>query len=453
MVMGSIPENADLAVIGGGLGGYISAIRASQLGFNVVLIEKHKLGGHCLNYACIPSKTLIHISDILYNAKNSENFGISADNISIDAKKMLDYRINVSKKLEEGVGFLCKANGIEVIKGEATFLSSNTLQVSEGIKINFKKAIIATGSEPVQIKGFEFNDIDIIDYKKALLLDKIPETIAIIGGGFVGVEIGTLYAKLGSKVSIIARSDILSSFDQDAVAVVKKRMVKLNINIFTNSLPVSYADKVLLLDNGNKVNTEIIIVAVGMHPFTENLGLENTKVETDQKGFIKTNNRLYTTDPNILAVGDVIGMPMLAHKAIRQGIVAAESINSNAFFDNLVIPSVVFSDPEIAVVGDIKSSTLKIAKFPLTALGRAIAFNRTDGFVKIAYDENNMIKGVEIVSEDANALISEATLAIEMGANLEDIADTIHPHPTFAESIQEAAEIGLGKPIHFFVKK
>ncbi|MCL4383115.1 MAG: dihydrolipoyl dehydrogenase [Candidatus Marsarchaeota archaeon] len=453
MVMGSIPENVDVAVVGGGLGGYISAIRASQLGLNVVLVEKHKLGGHCLNYACIPSKTLIHISDILYNAKNSQNFGINASDISIDAKKMYEYRINVSKKLEQGVEFLCKSNDIEVIKSEATFLSSNSLQVSDGIKINFKKAIIATGSEPVELKGFEFNNINILDYKKALSLDKIPESIAIIGAGFVSIEIGTLYAKLGSKVSIISRSDILSNFDPDAVAIIKKRMQILNINIYTNSTPVSYKDNVLELNNGSKIIAELIVVSIGMYPYTQNLGLENTKVQTDKKGFVITDNKLYTTDENILAVGDVIGQPMLAHKAIRQGIVAGESVKSPAFFDNIVIPYVVFSDPEIAVAGDIKTSSLKIAKFPLTALGRAIAFNRTDGFVKIAYNEDNIVKGIEIVSEDANALISEAALAIEMGATLEDIADTIHPHPTFAESIQEAAEIGLGRPVHFFIKK
>ncbi len=459
MVMGSIPEDVDVAVIGAGVGGYFAAIRLAELGKNVTLIEKHKLGGHCLNYACIPSKTLIHISDIFYNAKNSKEFGINTNEISIDAKKMLDYRLSVTKKLENGVEFLCKANGIEIIKGEASFLSSNSLQINEGIKINFKKAIIATGSEPIELKGLEFDGKNIIDYKKALMLNEIPKSIAIIGAGFVAVEIGTFYAKIGAKVSIIARHDILSKFDNDAVNIIKKRMQILGINILPNSQVVSYNsnnnsnNNTIILDNGSTLEAELIIVAVGLYPYTTNLSLENTKVELDENGFIKVDQSLYTTDPNILAIGDVIGMPMLAHKAMRQGIVAAESSQKNTYFDNQVIPSIVFSDPEIAVAGDITSSNLKIAKFPLTALGRAIAFNKTDGFVKIAYDEANIIKGIEIVSEDANALIAEAALAIEMGANLEDIADTIHPHPTFSEALQEAAELGLSRPIHFFVKK
>ncbi|MCL5106487.1 MAG: dihydrolipoyl dehydrogenase [Candidatus Marsarchaeota archaeon] len=453
MVMGSVPEDVDVVVIGAGVGGYIAAIRAAELGKSVALIEKHKLGGHCLNYACIPSKTLIHISDVFYSAKNSNQFGINANEVLIDAKQMLDYRLGVSNKLEEGVGFLCRAHGIDIIKGEASFLSSSSLQVTEGVIINFKKAIIATGSEPSALKGFEFNGTDIIDYKKALMLDRIPKTMAIIGAGFVGVEIGTLYAKLGANVSIVARSDLLSGFDRDAVNIVKKRMEAIGINIILNSNPMSYSNGVMALDTGAAVNAELAVVAIGLKPYTKNLSLENTKVDVDVNGFIKVDQRLYTSDPNILAIGDVIGMPMLAHKAMRQGIVAAESSQKDAFFDNAVIPSVVFSDPEIAVVGNISDPSLKIAKFPLTALGRAIAFARTEGFVKIAYDSSNTVKGIEIVSDDANALIAEAALAIEMGANLEDIADTIHPHPTFSESLQEAAELGLGRPVHFFVKK
>ncbi|MCL4380722.1 dihydrolipoyl dehydrogenase [Candidatus Marsarchaeota archaeon] len=451
--MGSVPEDVDVVVIGAGVGGYIAAIRAAELGKSVALIEKHKLGGHCLNYACIPSKTLIHISDVFYSAKNSNQFGINANEVLIDAKQMLDYRLGVSNKLEEGVGFLCRAHGIDIIKGEASFLSSSSLQVTEGVIINFKKAIIATGSEPSALKGFEFNGTDIIDYKKALMLDRIPKTMAIIGAGFVGVEIGTLYAKLGANVSIVARSDLLSGFDRDAVNIVKKRMEAIGINIILNSNPMSYSNGVMALDTGAAVNAELAVVAIGLKPYTKNLSLENTKVDVDVNGFIKVDQRLYTSDPNILAIGDVIGMPMLAHKAMRQGIVAAESSQKDAFFDNAVIPSVVFSDPEIAVVGNISDPSLKIAKFPLTALGRAIAFARTEGFVKIAYDSSNTVKGIEIVSDDANALIAEAALAIEMGANLEDIADTIHPHPTFSESLQEAAELGLGRPVHFFVKK
>ncbi len=451
-VVGSLPENADLVVIGGGVGGYVAAIRASQLGMSVVLVEKEKLGGHCLNYACIPSKTLIHIADLFYSAQHADAFGISGK-LSMDAKKMHAWRMSVSEKLESGVGSLCKLNGVEVIKGEASFASSERLMLTDGTEITFKKAIIATGSEPVSLKGFEFGG-DIIDYKQALSLDYIPANMAIIGAGYVAVETATLYAKLGCKVHIIARSDVLSKFDKDAVALVKKRMKELGVEIHIGVEPASYAAGSLSLDNGESVAAEKLVVAVGLSPYTEGLGLEKTKVKLDSKGFVKVDGSLRTDDENILAVGDVIGQPMLAHKSIRQGVISAEVASGiNSAFDNVVIPSVIFSDPEMAMAGELEGEGIKVTKFPLSGLGRAVALGKTEGFIKIAIDEDGIVRGVEIVSEDANALISEAALAIEMGASIEDIADTIHPHPTFGELMQEAAEAALGRPVHFFYGK
>ena len=264
-VVGSLPENADLVVIGGGVGGYVAAIRASQLGMSVVLVEKEKLGGHCLNYACIPSKTLIHIADLFYSAQHAGAFGISGK-LSIDAKKMHAWRMGVSEKLESGVGFLCKSNGVEVIKGEASFASSEKLMLTDGTEITYKKAIIATGSEPVSLKGFEFGG-NIIDYKQALSLDYIPASMAIIGAGYVAVETATLYAKLGCKVHIIARSDVLSKFDKDAVALVKKRMQELGVEIHSGAEPASYAAGSLALDNGESVPADRLVVAVGLSPY------------------------------------------------------------------------------------------------------------------------------------------------------------------------------------------
>ena len=452
MVMGSLPEEVDLAVIGGGVGGYFAAIRGAQLGLSVALVEKEKLGGHCLNYACIPSKTMIHISDVFYEARNSEKLGIKAD-ISLDAKKMYEWRMGVSKKLEDGVGFLCKSNGIEVIKGSATFLSSSTLQLTNGTSLDFKKAIIATGAEPTPIPGFEFSDA-IIDYKKALMLDFVPKSLVIIGAGYVAVEIGTMYAKLGSKVSIIARSDLLSHFDKEAVSLVKKRMEELGVKIFTGVTPLSHDGRSVKLSSGEIAEGDLIVVAIGLSPYTSGLSLDTTKVHLDNKRFITVDSSMQTSDPNIFAVGDVVGSPLLAHKAMRQGIVAAEvAAGKNSAFDNVVIPAVIFSDPEIAIAGILEGEGITISRFPLTALGRAIAFGNTRGFAKIAFDKDNMVKGIEIVSPDAGAMISEAALAIEMGATIEDIADTIHPHPTFSESIQEAAEEALGRPMHFFIPK
>lgn len=454
MVMGSLPENVDIAIVGGGVGGYVAAIRASQLGKSVALVEKDKLGGHCLNYACIPSKTLIKISDIYYEARNSEKFGIHVDNASIDAKKMYEWRMAASKKLETGVEFLCHSNEIDVFKGTATFISSSTLQLTDGVSLDFGKAIIATGSEPTSISGFEFGG-SIIDYKQALMLDYIPKSMVIIGAGYVAVEIGTLYAKLGTEVHIIARSDVLRLFDRDAISIIKKRMIDFGVKIHAGVTPASHDASSVKLSDGTSIAAEVIVVAVGLSPYTKGLGLENTKVELNEKGFIRVDSALRTTDPNILAVGDVIGEPMLAHKAIRQGVVAAEiAASGSGAYDNKVVPAVIFSDPEIAIAGTIEEKEgIKVTKFPLTALGRAIALDATNGFVKIAADSKGIVRGVEIVSDDANAMISEAALAIEMGATIEDIADTIHPHPTYSEGVQEAAEAALGRPIHFFYGK
>jgi dihydrolipoamide dehydrogenase len=454
MVMGSLPEQVDVAVIGGGVGGYVAAIRAAQLGMSVALVEKDKLGGHCLNYACIPSKTMIKIADIYYEATHSEKFGISAPLTSIDPKKMSAWRMGVSKKLEDGVAYLCKANGIDVFKGTATFMNSNSLQLTDGVTLQFKKAIIATGSVPIEMEGFDPCDY-IIDYKKALMIDYIPKSVSIIGAGYVAVELGILYAKLGTKVSIVARSDVLSRFDKEAVDVIKKKMDKFGITVYAGVTPVSQEKGSVTLSNGKNIPCELIIVAIGLSPYTASLGLENTKVKLDEKGFIIADNKLTTSDPNILAIGDVIGNPMLAHKAIRQGIIAGEvAAGQNSSYDNIVVPAVIFSDPEIAIAGDIaEKAGISVSKFPLTALGRAVGLDAAEGFVKIASDKNGTVVGVEIVSDEANAMIAEAALAIEMGANLEDIADTIHPHPTYSEAVQEAAELALGRCIHFFAGK
>jgi dihydrolipoamide dehydrogenase len=452
MVMGELPENVDIAIVGGGVGGYVAAIRAAELGKSVALVEKEKLGGHCLNYACIPSKTLIHISDIFYAAKNSERFGIHADNVTLDAKKMYEWRMAVSKKLEEGVAYLCKMNQIDVFNGTATFMSASRLQLSNGVELDFKNAIIATGSVPTPMQGFEIDGKSVLDYKQALMLDYVPKSMAIIGAGYVSVEIGMLYAKLGANVSIVARSDVLSRFDREAVAVIKKKMAELGIKVYAGVTPASRDGTAVKLSDGTTLSSDIIVVAVGLVPYTDGLGLENTKVERDQKGFVKVDNSLRTAENGIFAIGDVVGEPMLAHKAMRQGVVAAEiAAGMQVSYDNKVVPAVIFSDPEIAIAGSIEEGEgIAVKKFPLTALGRAIAFGETSGFVKIAYDNSGLVKGVEIVSPDANAMIAEAALAIEMGATVDDMAETIHPHPTFSEAVQEAAEAAAGKPTHFF---
>lgn len=450
MVMGSLPERTDLAVVGAGVGGYIAAIRAAELGMDVVLIEKEKLGGHCLNYACIPSKTLLNISKMYYEARNSERFGISAQQATLDPKKMYQWRMDVSGKLESGVGFLCKSNGVEVVKGSAVFISNNKLQLSNGTEIDFSKAIIATGSEPTPLEGFPFGQ-DILDYKRALMLDYIPKSMTILGAGYVAVETATLFARLGTQVSIVARSDVLRTFDQEAVEVIKNSLQRLGVKIYKGATPESKQGNTIKLSSGETLAQDIVVVAVGLRPYTTGLGLENTTVMLDGKGFIKVNEELKTSNPDILAIGDVIGEPMLAHKAMRQGVIAAEvAYGMKSAYDNIVVPAVVFSEPEMAVAGTMEGEGIIATKFPMSAIGRAIAMDKKEGFVKIAHTREGIVKGVVIVSEDAGNMIAEAALAIEMGASVEDIADTIHPHPTYSEAVQEAAEAAMGRPIHFY---
>ncbi len=450
--MGSLPEKVDLVVIGGGVGGYTAAIRAAELGMSVALVEKEKMGGACLNYACIPSKTMINIAKMYYDTKNAGQFGISGQ-LQLDANKIFEWRVGVSNKLQEGVIFLCKSNGVELVKGAATFTSSNKILITNGTEIEFTKAIIATGSQPTPQDTVPFGE-GVLDYKQVLLLDYIPKSMTILGAGYVSVEVAMLFAKFGTKVNIIARSDLLSRFDREAVDVVKKKMQELGIKIYAGATVTSKEGKQLKLSTGETLDQEIIVVAVGLKPNTMGLGLRNTRVTLDDKGFVKVDSSLRTTDSNILAIGDVVGEPMLAHKAMRQGPIAAEvAYGMNSGFDNVVIPAVIFSDPEIAIAGILEGDGILTKKYPMSAVGRAIAVGKTEGFVKFAYTKDGIVKGVEIVGEDASSLISEATLAIEMGATLEDIASTIHPHPTFSEAIQEAAEAALDKPINFFYGK
>ncbi len=453
MVMGSVPEEVDIAVVGGGVGGYIAAIRAAELGKSVALVEKDKLGGHCLNYACIPSKALLYIADIVHTAKNSTKFGISAGDVSVDPKKMYEWRMSVSQRLADGVAFLCRSNEIDVFKAQATFLSSSKLQLTDGMELDFKKAIIATGSVPIEADGLPRSD-KVLSYKEALMLDYIPRNMAIIGAGYVAVEIGTMYAKLGSHVTVVARSDLLSRFDPEAVNVIRKSMEALGVKIIKGAEASSYGGGALKLTDGTSVPADIVVVAIGLEPYTDGLGLENTKVKKDGKGFITVDSSLLTSDPNIYAVGDATPGPMLAHRAMRQGVVAAEAASGlSVGYDNVVVPAVIFSDPEVAIAGILDGPGIETTKFPLSALGRAIALDTTNGFVKVAHDSRGVVRGIEIVSQDANSMISEAALAIEMGATLEDLADTIHPHPTYSEAVQEAAEAALGRPIHFFYGK
>jgi dihydrolipoamide dehydrogenase len=467
MVMGDIETGCDVLVIGGGPGGYTAAIRASQLGKDVILVEKYDLGGTCVYRGCIPSKTLIHAANLIYDIKNPGNIGIKGS-VEFDYKKIQHWRFDVVKKLRDGIINLCKKYGVQVIKGEASFESSDkariTLPDGTNSTYRFENAIIATGSNPRGSPGLPFDGKFIINSNDALGLMKVPEDMVIIGAGYISTELGTMFAKFGTKVSIVQRSPrILTKFDPEVVDVVSQKMKKLGIEIYYNAkaqgLQVENNKAVITISdvkgNETKLKADKILVAIGVEPNTGKLGLENTKVEISGSGFIRVDEKRQTTDPKIFAVGDTAGPPFLAHKAIREGKVAAEVIaGMHSAFDNRAIPETVFSDPEIAVVGIDEESAknsgfeIKTGKFPFRASGSGLTIDRADGFVKVVAKTNGEILGIHIVGANASMLIGEASHSIEMAAFLEDLAGTIHPHPTLPEALAEASEVALGKVIH-----
>jgi len=460
----NINIKSGVAVIGAGPGGYVAAIRLAQLGKNVVLVDKDKLGGICLNYGCIPSKAMIYAAEFLDKIRKSENMGISVGKVTMDFNKMQGWKDGIISKLNKGIEALCKQNKIEVINGTAYFESSNKLKITNGNNVDhveFEKAIIAVGSRPVELPGFKFDGKKIISSTEALYLDKIPKNLAVIGGGYIGLELGTVYAKLGSKVSVIEmEGQILPGFDKEIANVLQRNLEKLGVEIYLNSKASKLENGKVFVESKDKGNLSIgadnVLVAVGRIPATNDIGLENTKVKLDDKGFINVDENLRTNDRGIYAIGDVSTGPMLAHKASSQGKFVAEAIAGNKdAYENTVVPAVIFTDPEIATAGmdekEAKDKRIKIniGKFPFMASSRAMTRNATEGFVKVIADEkSNKILGVQIVGSEASDLISEAALAIKMNATLDDLALTIHPHPTLSESLMEAAEATMGKAVH-----
>ncbi|MDP7244486.1 MAG: dihydrolipoyl dehydrogenase [Flavobacteriales bacterium] len=467
--MNSNDIRTEVVVIGAGPGGYVAAIRLAQLGKKVVLVDDDKLGGICLNYGCIPSKAMISASGLFNKIKQSSKIGIKTGKVTIDFSKMQEWKDGIVSKLNKGTEFLCKKNNVTIVKGTAVFENSNRLKISNGKNssyIDFKKAIIATGSKPVELSNFKFDGKKIISSREALNLKEIPENLVVIGGGYIGLEIGTIYAKLGSKVSIVEMEDqILPGFDKNAVNVVQKNLEKLDVNIYLNTKADKIENNKIAIDSKEKgkvlLDADKVLVAVGRHPNTKNLGLENTKVKLNEKEFVDVDKNLMTDDENIYAIGDISVGPMLAHKASMQGKIAAGIIaGEKVSYDNFVVPAVVFTDPEIASVGlsedEAKDKGIKVktGKFPFSVSSRAMTREETQGFVKvIANEADDKIIGVQIVGSDASDLISEAALAIKMNSTIEDLASTIHPHPTLSESLMEASEATMGKAIHILKLK
>ncbi|MFH1650320.1 MAG: dihydrolipoyl dehydrogenase [Candidatus Woesearchaeota archaeon] len=464
--------NTDVLVLGGGPGGYVAAIRAAQLGKDVILVEKEKeLGGVCLNSGCIPTKALIHASNFVNEFKDMESVGIKVNNYEVDLEKMRSWKNGILKKLDAGIKGLCEKHGVEVINGMGTFVSSNELHISgqsDVTSVKFKKAVIATGSSPYPVPGFPWESKYVKSSTEALEITHVPKKIVVIGGGYIGTEMGTVYGKLGSEVHILEMMPrLLSHLDEEIVNVVAKKLTGFNVHVHVNTKALSLEEHedhctVVIEENGEigRIDCEEVFVVVGRIPNSKNLGLENTNVKIDEKGFITVNTQMITTDPSISAAGDVVGNPMLAHKAFREGKVAAEvACGLPSAFDNKVIPLVVFNDPEIASVGltkeeaEQKGYDVLAGTFPFSALGRALTLNKTEGFVKTIADKNTgVLLGLHCVGPGASDIISEAALAIELGATLEDMALTIHPHPTLGEALMEAAEAALGKNVNIFTK-
>jgi dihydrolipoamide dehydrogenase len=466
MVVGDFPIETDTIVIGAGPGGYVAAIRAAQLGQKVTIVEKGTVGGVCLNVGCIPSKALISAGHRFENAKHSEGMGVIAENVTLDFSKVQSFKESVVKKLTGGVEGLLKGNKVDIVSGEAFFVDANTLRVMDensAQTYTFKNAIIATGSRPLEIPAFKYSK-RILDSTGALNLQELPKSIVVIGGGYIGTELGGAYASFGTKVTILEGADeILNGFEKQMSSLVKRNLKKKGAEIITKALAKGVEEKedgvvVTYEAKGEeqKIEADYVFVMVGRKPNTDELGLEQVGVEMTDRGVINIDKQCRTNISNIYAIGDVVEGPPLAHKASYEGKIAAEAIAGHASeIDYLGIPAVVFSDPELASVGyteaQAKEEGLDVvaAKFPFAANGRALSLNESDGFMKlVTRKEDGLIIGAQIAGAGASDMIAELGLAIETGMTAEDLAMTIHAHPTLGEISMEAAEVAMGNPIH-----
>jgi dihydrolipoamide dehydrogenase len=460
-------EEFDAIVIGGGPGGYVAGIRLGQRGLKTLLIEKDELGGECLNRGCIPSKTLISRVNTYWSARNAR--WLSSGDLKVNWGEIQAIRERVIKRLRLGVKYLLEGNGIKVVEGEARLRSDKEVEVRlrDGSSKIFRarNILIATGGEHAPLREIPFDGNRVVTSSQALELREIPRSLLIVGGGVSGVEIGTLYAKLGIEVTIVELMDqILPGVEMDLVDMVARRMKKLGVKIHTSARVVEsrvLEDGVVAVVEGRdggsfEVRADYAMVAVGKKPASMNLGLGDVGVELDKREFIIMNEHMETSVPGVYAVGDVTGPPFLAHRASYHGMIAAENIAGvSVSAQDVVIPSAVFSDPEIAYAGltEVEARERgiepKVGKFPFTASGRAVAEEATEGFVKVIADSSTgQVIGCQIVGQHATELISEAVLAIQNGMSIEQFAKCVRPHPTFSEALMEAAEAALWKPIH-----
>lgn len=460
----------DLAVVGAGPGGYAAAFLAADKGMRVTLIDAvEKLGGACLHVGCIPSKALLHAARLVSEAQEAGAWGIHFDKPKIDVEALRKQEVKIVEGLAKNLMELCKRRKVEFINARAAFEDASTLSLPNG-KLRFKHCILATGSSPTRIPALSLDSPRIMDSSAALKLEEVPASLLVVGGGYIGLELGTVYAALGSKVTVVELTDgLLPGVDRDLVRPLQSRLEKHLEKIHLNTKVVKIektAKGIRASLEGEEVsdkepNFERVLVAVGRKPNTRDLGLEKAGVQLDDKGFVKVNKQMRSTAENIFAIGDVAGEPMLAHKASHEGKVAVEVIAGEpAEFDARAIPAVVFTDPEIAWCGLTESEArkqkreVKVARFPWAASGRAVTLARTEGLTKLIVDpQSDLVLGVGIVGAGAGELIGEAVLALEMGATSRDLAMIIHAHPTLSESIGEAAEGLDGVSTHMIKKQ
>ena len=463
--------HAPLVVLGGGPGGYAAAFMAADLGMEVTLVEKDtRLGGTCLLRGCIPSKALLHVGRVVAEVREMQDWGVhfSAPKIDIDAVR--DRKEKVIDALTGGLAQLAKRRNVKVVQGQGMFTASNTLEVIQqdagSQKITFDHCILASGSRPARIPAFDIGSPRVMDSTGALQLEDIPESLLVVGGGYIGLEMGTVYAELGSRVSVVELTDsLLPGADRDLVKPLHKRLGNLFEAIRLNTKVTG------LKDNGKGVDVSFegpegqttetfsrVLVAVGRRPNSDGIGLENTDVVMDSKGFVEVDKQQRTADSHMLAIGDVCGEPMLAHRASHQGKVAVESLHGEpALFEPRAIPAVVFTDPEIAWAGlteqeaKLSGREIEVSRYPWAASGRAHALGRIEGMTKMLVDpETEQVLGVGIVGSGAGELIAEGALAIEMGCTARDLSETIHPHPTLGETVAFSAENYFGLATEIF---
>lgn len=463
-------KKTQVAVIGGGPGGYAAAFKAADLGLQVTLVDAEtRLGGTCLLRGCIPSKALLHTARILTEAKEADHWGIEFGEPKITLEKLQSSTEAVIRKMSNGLDQLCKARRVTYIRGRATFIDDASVRVEgendDGV-VEFEHAVIATGSSVLELKNLIVGSPRVMTSTEALLVPDVPEKLLVIGGGYIGLELGTVYAALGSSVTVVEMTPgLLPGVDRDLVRPLAKRLESAFDSIQLETKVESMEDngdaiEVVLSGKDNDGRTEKfdkVLVCVGRRPNTDGLGLQNTSVKVSDNGFVQVDEQRRTTAPAIFAIGDVAGQPMLAHKATHEGIVAAEVISGKRVaYDPKAVPAVVFTDPEIAWCGlteeeaEAEGMDVNVSRFPWAASGRATTLNRNEGVTKLVTEpETNRVLGVGLCGVGAGELVAEGTLAVEMGATAEDLLLTIHPHPTLSETLMEAAELIYGPSTHY----